>query len=163
MSVTLSNITCDDCKEVIDIFNYYVEKSFAAFPENKLPYEFFDGLLKLTSGYPAVVARDDKGKLVGFGLLRPHHPFPVFSRAAEITYFVAPDQTGKGIGTLMLSELEKQAIERGVATILAPVSSLNERSIAFHRKHGFVEVGRFKQIGQKKGQLFDVVWMQKNL
>jgi phosphinothricin acetyltransferase len=163
MNITLVPIRRDDRKSIVDIFNYYVENSFAAFPDEKLPYEFFDGLLKLSAGLPAVVAKDDSGKVVGFGLLRPHNPFPVFSRAADITYFIAPGHTGKGVGSLILAELEKQAASRGIATILAPISSLNEQSITFHKKHGFVEVGRFKQVGQKKGRIFDVVWMQKNL
>jgi L-amino acid N-acyltransferase YncA len=52
---------------------------------------------------------------------------------------------------------------RDVTTLAAPISSRNEQGIAFHLKHGFVEVGRFHQIGRKMGQLFDVVRMQKML
>ncbi|WP_243669404.1 hypothetical protein [Methanoculleus chikugoensis] len=33
----------------------------------------------------------------------------------------------------------------------------------FHRRHGFVECGRFRNVGSKHGVLFDVVWMQKFL
>ena len=38
-----------------------------------------------------------RGKLVGFALLRPHSPLPVFSQTAEITCFIAPEHTGKGM------------------------------------------------------------------
>ena len=33
----------------------------------------------------------------------------------------------------------------------------------FHLRHGFVECGRFRNIGRKQGQVFDVVYYQKML
>ena len=67
------------------------------------------------------------------------------------------------MGKKLLGFLEKGAVEKGITNILANISSLNPRSIDFHKKNGFVECGRFKNVGRKKGQLFDTVWMQKVL
>ncbi len=86
---------------------------------------------------------------------------PVFSRVAEITYFMAPEYVGQGIGSQILERLLVWARENGITSILASISSLNPGSIAFHKKNGFVECGRFAGIGRKKGKDFDVVWMQK--
>lgn len=36
-----------DRESVMDIFNYYIENSFSAYPERKLPYEFFDTFLNM--------------------------------------------------------------------------------------------------------------------
>ena len=36
--------------DVIDIFNYYIENGFAAYPDNKLPYEFYDMFIIITKG-----------------------------------------------------------------------------------------------------------------
>lgn len=36
-------------------------------------------------------------------------------------------------------------------------------SLAFHRKHGFEDCGRFKGVGRKFGEDFDIVWMQRHL
>jgi L-amino acid N-acyltransferase YncA len=71
--------------------------------------------------------------------------------------------SGKGIGTKLLSLLEIEGMKKGITNILANISSLNSRSIDFHKKNGFVECGRFKNVGRKKEQLFDTVWMQKML
>jgi L-amino acid N-acyltransferase YncA len=161
--VQLDPISPADREEVVDLYNYYVTGSFAAFPEREVSYGFFDLLMEAADGYPALTARDVSGRLVGFGLLRPHHRLPAFARVAETTYFLAPDCTRQGVGSRILEELERQARARGIATLLAPISSLNEASIAFHLKHGFIETGRFRQIGEKMGQFFDVVWMQKML
>lgn len=145
----------------MDIFNYYVENSFAAYPENKLPYEAFDMFLQMSSGFPTGSIRDQNGKIVGFGMLRTHNPMPTFSRTAEVTYFIHPDHTGVGLGKMLLSYLEKGAVEKGITNILASISSLNPRSIEFHQKNGFRECGRFRKVGKKNGQEFDTVWMQK--
>ncbi|HUI39564.1 MAG TPA: GNAT family N-acetyltransferase [Methanothrix sp.] len=163
MLCKLGKVSAEDGRRVIDIFNHYVENSFAAYPERKVPYEFFQTLLNLTEGYPFLVAKDSNGRVIGFGCLRPYSPLPTFSRAVEITNFISPEHTGEGIGQLMLDGLLEEARMMGIATILASISSLNSQSIAFHRKNGFVECGRFAGIGRKKGLKFDVVWMQKTI
>jgi phosphinothricin acetyltransferase len=161
MDFSLELASTDDGKAIIDIFNHYVENTFAAYPEAAVPYEFFGLFMSMSQGYPFLVAKDGEGKVLGFGLLRPHNPMPAFSRTAEITYFIAPDHTRKGIGGKMLDRLLAEASEMGITSILASISSLNPGSLAFHKKHGFQECGRFVGIGRKKGREFDVVWMQR--
>jgi len=164
MDYKLEPISSEDRKSVIDIFNHYAENSFAAYLESKVPYEFFDMMImEMSLGYPDVTAKDASDRVVGFGMLRPHHPMPAFSRASEISYFILPEWTRKGIGRSILEYLIEGAKEMGITTILASISSLNEGSLAFHRKNGFQECGRFKEIGMKKGRSFDVIWMQRML
>ena len=161
MDYSISSISDEDREPIIDIFNYYVENSFAAYPETRLPYEAFDMFLRISQGYPTAAVKDNNGNLIGFGLLRVHNPMPTFSKTAEITYFISPEHTGKGIGTKLLNHLEDQGKKNGITNILANISSLNIRSIDFHKKNGFIECGRFKRVGMKNGQVFDTVWMQK--
>lgn len=150
--------------EVMAIFNHYVESGFAAYPERKLPEEFFGRFLEMTRGYPAfAVIKRGTGAAAGFCFLRPYHPFPTFRATAEITYFIAPEEVGRGIGAAALELLEVEAKKMGIGVILADISSLNPRSISFHLKHGFSECGRFRGVGRKHGQTFDVVWMQKEI
>jgi len=163
MEYSISPISIQDREAIIDIFNYYVENSFAAYPENKLPYEAFDTYLQRANGLPTASIRDRNGKIVGFGMLRPHNPSPTLSQTAEVAYFIHPDHTGKGLGKMLLAFLEKGGRERGITNLLAHISSLNPNSIKFHLKNGFVECGRFKKVGKKKGREFDTVWMQKIL
>lgn len=163
MEYSISPIAKDDREAIIDIFNYYVENSFAAYPENILPYEAFDLFLQMANGFPTGAIRDQNGKVVGFGMLRAHNPASTFAHTAEILYFIHPDHTRKGLGRRLLDLLEKGARERGITNILAHISSLNPNSLRFHQKNGFSECGRFRRIGRKRGQEFDTVWMQKML
>ena len=145
---------------VIDVFNWYVTNSFAAYPADPVDYEFYDRFLSVAQGYPAVVIKDDAGTIVGFALLHPYEGGSTFRRAAEITYFILPEHTGKGLGTRVLERFKPAAREQGIDTLLANISSRNEGSQRFHRKNGFEECGRFRRVGKKFGVDFDVVWMQ---
>ena len=158
---TFSPITPDDGEEIVDLFNYYVENSYAAYPEQRVPSAFFGHLYEACRGYPTTAARAPDRTLAGFCLLRPHNPMPSFRRTAEITSFIRPDLTGRGLGTRMVHRVTEAARQQGITTILASISSLNEGSIRFHRHNGFVECGRFQQVAEKRGHLFDTVWMQK--
>jgi L-amino acid N-acyltransferase YncA len=163
MDAHLTPITPADRQALVDLFNYYVVHGFCAFVEQPMPLSFADRLLELARGYPTIVAKGPSGRLLGFGLLRPYNPLPTFAHTAETTYFLAPDCTRQGLGSRILHELEQAARPKGIRTLLAGISSLNDGSLAFHRKHGFVEVGRFRQVCIKNGTPFDVVWMQKML
>ena len=158
-----STISAEDCKEIVNIFNYYIEHSYAAYPEQTVGEDFCSMLMAQCTQYPSVSVKTHCGKIVGFGLLHAHNPMPAFSRTAEITYFIRPDMTGKGIGSQMLAYLETGAKKRKISVILATISSKNTGSIRFHQKNGFVECGRFRNVGEKKNVLFDTIWMQKEI
>jgi phosphinothricin acetyltransferase len=139
-----------------------VKNTFAAYPEEAVPYQSFELLRSTAEGYPFLVARDEKAAL-GFAMLRPYSPFAAFSGTAEVSCFVASEQTGKGIGSQLYHRLLHEGREMGLRTILAGISSLNPKSLAFHERQGFVQCGRFLNVGRKWGKDFDVVWMQKTI
>ena len=162
MTVQLDSMREEDGKQVIGIFNHYIENGYAAYLENKVEDGFFLNFLAASKDLPAYVARDGDA-VAGFCMLRRYHPFPAFRRTAEVSYFIAPGMTGKGIGNLMLERMTDDARQRGIDSLLASISSLNEGSIRFHQRNGFVECGRFLSVGRKRGRDFDLVWMQKRL
>ncbi|HPJ84680.1 MAG TPA: N-acetyltransferase family protein [Methanothrix sp.] len=163
MEYEIEPISSEDREEIVEIFNFYVENSFAAFPEKRVPTEFFNVLMEACRGYPAFAARGAGERVLGFAFLRPHHPMPAFSSAAEITIFIHPEYRGRGIGRSLVDRLVDEAKGMGLSSILAGISSRNDGSIAFHRSLGFRECGRFLAIGRKWGESFDVVWMQRML
>jgi phosphinothricin acetyltransferase len=164
MNVIFDRMSREYGKEVMDIFNYYVENSFAAYPENKLPYESYGTFLEMTKNYPAYVLKNaESEKVLGFCFLKAYSPFPVFRETAEISNFLAKDEIGKGLGTDALRRLEEDAKNVGINRILARISSENSKSIQFHSKNGFIECGRLNKIGKKQGKYFDIIWMEKEL
>jgi len=148
---------------VIDIFNFFIRTTHAAFPGQEMGYDLFDRFLSMSQGYPRMAIKGAAGEVVGFAFLRPYHFADSFKRTAEITYFIMPEHTRKGLGTAILELFTKKCREKGVDTILASVSSRNEGSLGFHCKNGFRECGRLQRVGRKLGEDFDVVWLQKHL
>lgn len=148
--------------EVTSIYNYYVEHSYAAYLDKRVSVEFFSNLLEMIKDYPAYAIRMDE-KVIGFCFLRAYSPYPAFSGTAEITCFIDKDYSGKRIGTMILDKIVEEAKQKGIHTILASISSLNETSLKFHKKNGFIECGRFPETGRKFGKTFDIVWMIKKL
>jgi L-amino acid N-acyltransferase YncA len=163
MDYSLEPLSAGHREAVIDIFNHFINHTHAAFPSAPVDYPFFDRFLEMSRGYPAVVVRDAAQQVVGFALLRPHHPAATFKRTAEITYFILPEHTRQGLGTDILELFMEQARPLGIDAILAAVSSHNDASLKFHLKNGFREVGRFPKVGRKFGEDMDVVWLQKRL
>ena len=164
MTYRLEPMTGAHRRPAIDLYNHYVRSSFAAYPEEEAPYEIFDRFLAMARGYPAYVALVERtGEVAGFAFLHAYHPAATFKRTAELTIFLGPDHTRQGLGSLFLERLEAEARRLGVDTLLANVSSRNEASLRFHQARGFVECGRFREIGRKHGQDFDVVWFEKRL
>lgn len=163
MDYHIRKVRSKDGEPIVSIFNYFVENSYAAYPERKVGLKFFGKLRELSAGYPFYVVETVKEEVVGFGLMRAYHSCDTFKGAAEVTYFILPEHTRKGLGTMLLNAFTEEARKMGVDTLLVDISSRNVASLDFHRKSGFVKCGRLKRVGKKFGEDFDVVWMQKHI
>jgi L-amino acid N-acyltransferase YncA len=149
---------------VIAILNHYIEETTAAYREEAVGPEFFPALLEDSAAYPAYVIVGEPGREVsGFCMLEPLMPISTFSEVAEVTYFLRPDRTGRGIGSLALKRLEEDAAARGIRRLVANLSSENGDSLAFHLRRGFREYGRLRNAGRKFGRRFDLVYLEKEL
>jgi L-amino acid N-acyltransferase YncA len=165
MNCEFRDITENDRIAVIDIFNYFIENGFSAYPEEKVPHEFFNIFLQAAKTCPVIVVmdKDDNDRVIGFGMMRTYNPFTTFRRTMLLSYFLLPQYIHKGIGRKLVKFFIDDAKRRGVDCLLAEISSLNKQSIGFHIKMGFEQCGQFKRVGRKFGEDFDVIWMQKLL
>ena len=163
MEFVFETLNIEHQNEVIEIFNYYIKETTAAFRENIVEKEYFLNFLEVTEKYPGYAVKNSDNKVLGFCMLKPHISLSTFSEAADIMYFIHPDYTGRGIGRLALEKLENDSLKIGINKILASICSENINSIKFHSKNGFTEYGRLKDIGKKFGRYFSVVWMGKEL
>jgi len=160
MGYVFERMSAEHREPVIDILNSFIANSFAAYEEEPVGYDFFDRLLDRSRGYPSLVVRDNLRGIVGFAFMHAHHAALALNSQAEITYFIMPDHTGKGLGTSILERFVREARRKGLESILASISSRNQQSVCFHLKNGFQECGRFCNIGMKFGQRYDAIWMQ---
>ncbi len=157
----------EDIQEMLEVFNYYVENSFAAYLETPVGPDFFKNIYegneqKKDEQFPFYVI-EVNSRIIGIGALKPYLPFPNFLHTGVLSYFILPTYTRKGLGTKLFDTLCREAQKKKMKSLLVNVSSKNEASLNFHLKNGFVECGRFKSAGTKFGKYFDVVWLQKFL
>jgi phosphinothricin acetyltransferase len=149
-----------DRDAVMRISNHYAATSFAAYPDGPLAPQFF---VPLREGALSAIVLESDGGIAGFGLLKPFLPFPAFRKTGMLTYFLAPEVTGKGFGSRLLERLSEDARKKGMTMLVANMSSKNEASIRFHKRHGFSVAGNLAGVGEKFGEPFGVLWMQRTV
>lgn len=155
----IRNFKDSDTEEMLSIFNSYIKTSFAAYPENDLT---LDRLKKLIEPAKIILVIYNIDDMIGFGYIASFKPLPNFNHTGVLTYFLTDEYTGKGLGTKLFNELIERGKQQGITNYIAHISSKNDRSLNFHKKLGFAEVGRLKKVGIKFGEPFDIVWVQKN-
>jgi len=115
----------------------------------------------LAKGLPYLVIEHD-GQLAGFAYCQWFKPRPAYRFSAEDSIYLHPDATGKGLGKLLLAELERQAEAAGIRKLIAVIGdSANAGSIGVHRALGFTPVGTIASCGWKFGKWLDIVLMEK--
>ena len=117
----------------------------------------------LAKGLPYLVA-EDAGKIVGFAYGNWFKPRPAYRFSVEDSIYLAPDQQGKGLGRLLLTELLVHCEAAGIRKVMAVIGdSANAGSVGVHRALGFTQVGIIESCGWKFGAWRDIVIMQKTL
>ncbi|MCL1593229.1 MAG: N-acetyltransferase family protein [Actinomycetia bacterium] len=160
MNTLIRPVSEPDWEPIAAIFNYFVTESFAAYPDQPVDAAFFRDRHAAHPMFPFVVA-EIEGEVVGFAYLSSFHPVPTMRQTANLTYFLHPEFTGRGIGAAFLEHLLEAGKTLGITNFMAHISSLNPGSIRFHLAHGFTKCGSFINVGVKNGRSFDMVWLQK--
>jgi len=107
-----------------------------------------------------VEAEDEVVGVAAFGWFRDVVKRPGYRFTVENTVHVRQDQWGMGIGRHLMHALIDKARESGKHTMIAAIDSENDASIRFHKRLGFIEVGRMPEIGAKFGRWCDLVLLQ---
>jgi len=148
----------EDLENILEVVNSFVKNSFAAYQDEPYPASTVDEWNKKARVF---LVLESGNEFVGFGFAAAYRPFKSFDHVGVLTYFILQEYTGKGLGTKLINKLISKGKELGITNYLAHISSKNEQSLNFHKKHGFKEVGRFKDMSVKLGESVDMVWVQK--
>jgi L-amino acid N-acyltransferase YncA len=156
-----------DIPTLTDIFNAQIGKTTYEWTET--PHTADERAVwlhqKRRDGHPVLVAveHDAVVGLASYGDFRDSTRWPGYRFTVEHSIHVAETHWGRGIGRSLLSALGVCARRRGARVMVAAIDSTNIRSITFHFRLGFVEVGRMPGVGEKWGQRLDLVLMQCDL
>jgi phosphinothricin acetyltransferase len=103
------------------------------------------------------------GRVVGYATSGPLRSRPAYDASVEVTVYLHPEETGRGVGSLLydrlFADLRTEDLHRAYAVIAQP----NPASVALHQRFGFTEVGTMHEVGRKLGRWWDVLWMERPL
>jgi L-amino acid N-acyltransferase YncA len=97
---------------------------------------------------PCLLARDHSGEVLGWAALGPVSARSVYRGVAEVSIYVDPRHTRRGVGRALLSALVEASERAGFWTLAAGIFPENAASIALHESCGFEPLGVRKRIGQ---------------
>ncbi|MCT1905016.1 GNAT family N-acetyltransferase [Oceanobacillus sojae] len=117
---------------------------------------------KMDAGYPILVS-EQNGKVAGFATFGPFRVWPAYKYSIEHSVYVDKEYRKKGIASSLMKEIIAVAREREYKTMVAGVDAANEKSIAMHKKFGFVHAGTIKNAGFKFNQWRDLAFYQLEL
>jgi phosphinothricin acetyltransferase len=103
-----------------------------------------------------------EGDLVlGYATSSSWRPKRAYETSVETSIYLAPEATGRGLGTALyltlFAALENEDVHRCYGGIAIP----NPASIALHERFGFTEVAYFSEQGRKFARYWDVAWYEK--
>jgi phosphinothricin acetyltransferase len=161
MEVQIRPFEIKDTQSILDIINYNILNSTALYDYKTRDYETQKTILedKINKGFPVIVAECD-GKLVGFGMYSEFRFREAYKYTVEHSVYVSPNEMGKGIGKMIMSQLIIQAKAQGLHTMIGVIDSENKSSITFHEQFGFKTVGIIKESGYKFDRWLDSVFVQ---
>lgn len=163
MNIELAPLSVAHLETILGIYQYYVDHSTATFHTGTVTTAGLrEKILIDHPKYRSFVIVVD-GKIVGYCYLSQYNKRQAYDRTAELSIYLAHDIKGKGIGKVVLRELEKVAKDVGIFVLLAIISGDNAHSIRSFTSAGYVKCGDLKEVGEKFGRLLDVVFYQKIL
>lgn len=99
--------------------------------------------------------------MIGWAALSAVSDRCAYSGVAEVSVYVDPGHTGRGVGRALLSALVAGAEAAGIWTVQAGVFPENAASLALHRACGFRIVGVRERLGEVGGRWRDVVLLER--
>ncbi|MEN6413862.1 MAG: N-acetyltransferase family protein [Veillonellales bacterium] len=147
--------------EVRQIYTHYVLNTTATFhakpptKEEMRQIVFFDSEKYKTF----VICKEED--ICGYVFIAQHKKREAYDNTAEVSVYLKPDFTGKGFGSKAIQYIEEYAKKQKLHVLVATICGQNEASIRLVEKNGYFKCAHYKEVGQKFGQLLDIVGYQK--
>ena len=158
----IRHATDDDMPALAAIYNDAVRHTTAIWNDAEVDADNRRQWLALrrAAGYPVLVADDGGRGVLGYASFGDFRAFDGYRHTVEHSIYVRADARRGGVAGQLMAELIAQARARRKHVMVGAIESGNAASIALHRRLGFEEVGRMKQVGTKFGRWLDLTWMQ---
>jgi phosphinothricin acetyltransferase len=163
LNVVVRRLRPADLSQVSDIFGWYAMNSVATFEESPRGDADWSALAAELDGLglPFLVAEAD-GAVAGYAYAGPWRRKAAYRTTVEDSIFIAPGQTGRGIGRLLLADLLTACAACGTRQVIAVIADSGAApSVGLHESCGFTHAGRLAGVGYKHGNWIGTLLMQR--
>ena len=152
-----------DLTELLDLYNYYIDKTTAIFDYGKISIEEFCMRIYIDHArYKTFLVLADKA-LAGFYFLTEFRKKPAYDKTVEIGVYLKPEYARRGLGLEIVGHAEAVARESRFDVIIASISGENGASIRLFEKAGYKQCAHYRAVAVKFGRKLDIIDFQKIL
>ena len=154
-----------DLPAVAAIYTHYVLKTTATFATSvRTPAVWLERYrAKVVDGPHTMLVAERGASVAGYVETSRFRPQDSYDTAIETSIYVAPDQSGHGVGTALYTELFERLAGSDLHRAFAVIALPNAASIAIHERFGFVQRGVLTEAGRKFGRWLDVAYLERAL
>jgi L-amino acid N-acyltransferase YncA len=144
-----------DLPRLVEIYNQAIASHFATADTIPFTIEARRGWFAAHTpdAYPIYTCEDQNGMVVGYLSISPYRDRPALARTAEVSYYVAYGQHGRGIGSALMEHALGDAHRTAKKVYLAIVLEWNASSIRLLEKYGFERWGHLPNVAELDGRL----------
>lgn len=157
----LIHVKGSDYSFIKEVYDYYILNTTATFKTSLSTIaELKKDILADHPKYPSyIVTMDDEQ--IGYCYISQYKNREAYDRTAEVSIYLKAESTHKGLGKVILKELESVAEKNGIKVLLGIITEENRGSVALFEQCGYSKCAHFSQVGEKFGRILDVVAYQK--
>lgn len=157
----IRSATPADVSAICSIYNHYIENTVITFEEDPLTEDEMAERIQAYSEKYVYIVHEEDGEVIGYAYGSSWRTRRAYRFSTETTVYLKDGAEGKGIGTLLYSELIERLKEKGFHSLIGCITLPNEKSVRLHEKMGFKKVAHFHEAGWKFNQWLDVGFWEK--
>ncbi|NBI27467.1 arsinothricin resistance N-acetyltransferase ArsN1 family A [Chengkuizengella marina] len=161
MKARLAELT--DLISILNIYNQGIEDRIATLETEVKNMEYINNWFKNREEKYVVLVLEKNEQILGWASINPYNNRCVYNGVGEIAIYIERAYRGKGIGKILLTELELKAKQFDFYKLLLFTFPFNKLGQSLYSKMGYREVGIFKKQGLLDGKFVDVKAMEKLL
>ncbi len=153
-----------DLPSILEIYNQGIQDRVATLEEDAKDMEYMKQWFESHANlYAVLVAEILPGEIGGWASLNPYSHRCAYSGVADLSVYIRRELRGRGLGSLLLSNLEQVAKTNGFHKIVLMTFPFNLSGQGLYRKIDYRSVGIFDNQGKLDGRFIDVMAMEKLL
>jgi len=152
-----------DLANILMIYNQGIEDRIATLEVDIKDQAYISNWFNTHQGRYLILVAEQNNQVIGWASINPYSPRSAYNGVGDVSIYIHRDHRGKGIGNLLLQELEEIGRKNNFHKFVLFTFPFNDSGQSLYRKAGYREVGIFRNQGILEGNFVDVMAMEKLL